>query len=369
MVDPGKLAGVAARMVGNAHSHFLRGGVEPAHMSEAEVVSEAPHARLIRFHGPAEPPGAAGDDHVLLVPPLAVSIACFDLRADQSLAAFLVESTGRPVYVVDYGHVGFGQRRLGFEAWIDGILPMTIQQVSYMHGGAPVDVVTWSLGGTLTLLTAAAHPRLPLRSIAAVGTPIDYSKIPHLAPVRRLGRLTGGHVVHLANRALGGQPGWAVRAAFRFTALQREVTKPWFVLRNLHDTETIARMEAVDRFIGGMPGYPGRLYGQLYARVIQRNELAEGRLTLGERVIELRDVRQDVLIVGGRNDVIAPIPSVRKAIDVLLGARSVNWAEAPGSHLGVLAGPEARETTWRAIEEFLVHVTTRRRAGTSPPPR
>jgi polyhydroxyalkanoate synthase len=221
-------------------------------------------------------------------------------------------------------------------------------------------VVTWSHGGTMTFLTAAAHRRLPLRAIAAVGTPIDYARIPYLAPVRRLGRLTGGRVVHAANRALGGQPGWAVRSGFRLTALQRELTKPWFVLRNLHDAETLGRMEAVDRFIDGMPGYPGRLYGQLYAQIIQRNELASGRLTLGERVIELRDVHQDVLVVGGRTDVIAPVPCVRAAVDVLTGARSMNYLEAPGSHLGVLTGPEARETTWLAIEEFLRTVTAGR---------
>lgn len=359
VIGPLKLVGTAAR---NAYSHYLGDGVEAPHATASEIVSENPHATLHRF--------SSGDaDPILLVPPLAVSIACFDLRADQSLVAFLAERTGRPVYVVDYGHVGFAERRLGFEAWIDGILPMTIKQVSVLHGDVPVDVVTWSLGGTLTFLTSAAHPNLPLRAIAAVGTPIDYAQIPYLAPVRRVGKLTGGRVVHGANRALGGQPGWAVRAGFRFTALQRELTKPWFVLRNLHDTETLSRMEAVDRFIDGMPGYPGRLYGQLYAQVIQRNELACGRLTLGDRVLQLRDVRQDVLIVGGTGDVIAPIPSVRKAIDVLTGARSVNYAEGPGSHLGMLAGPEAKSTTWLAIEEFLQKVRAGSRKRPSPAPR
>jgi polyhydroxyalkanoate synthase len=340
------LPNAVTRAARNAYSHYLGDGVEAPHATESEIVSENLHATLHRF-------AAGSGDPLLLVPPLAVSIACFDLRAHQSLVEFLAERTGRPVYVIDYGHIGFADRALGFEAWIDGILPTTIRQVSAMHADAPVDVVTWSLGGTLTFLTAAAHPDLPLRAIAAVGTPIDYSRVPHLVPIRRVGRLTGGRLLHGANRALGGQPGWAVRAAFRFTALQRELTKPLFVLRNLHDTETLGRMEAVDRFIDGMPGYPGRLYGQLYAQLIQRNELARGRLTLGERVLLLRDVRQDVLIVGGTGDVIAPIASVRKAIDVLEGARSVNYAEAPGSHLGVLTGPQARTTTWPAIEEFL----------------
>ena len=347
MSDSLRTASTAAR---NAWSHYVGAGVDGTHATASELVSVAPHANLHRYEG-----GGSGDP-ILLVPPLAVSIACFDLRAEQSVVEFLVQTTGRPVYVVDYGSIGFADRQMGFEDWIDGILPMTIQQVSFRHGGAPVDVVTWSLGGTLTLLTAAAHSRLPLRSIAAIGTPIDYAKIPYVKAVRQLGRLTGGNIVHAANRALGGQPGWAVRTGFRLTALQRELTKPWFVLRNLHDTDAIGRMEAVDRFIDGMPGYPGRLYGQLYSRIILRNELAAGRLTLGTRVLELRNVRQHVLIVGGTTDAIAPTASVRKAAKVLPGAASVTYVEAPGSHLGVLTGPEARDTTWRATEEFLEKV-------------
>jgi polyhydroxyalkanoate synthase subunit PhaC len=168
LIDPIRVGGGALRIVDNARAHFLGDGVEPAHASATELISDNPHARLLRFAG-----GRGSSDPILLVPPLAVSIACFDLRADQSLAAFLLERTGRPVYVVDYGPMTFADRRLGFETWIDGILPMAVRQVSFMHGGAPVDIVTWSLGGTLTLLTAAAHPALPIGAIAAVATPID----------------------------------------------------------------------------------------------------------------------------------------------------------------------------------------------------
>jgi polyhydroxyalkanoate synthase len=336
------------RVAGNAWSHYVRGGVEPHVATPSRVVHDEAHAVLHRY----EAVGVAGDP-ILLVPPLAVHITCFDLRPDQSLASFLAR-TGRPVYVVDFGDITFADRAMGFEDWIDRILPTTLRRVSARHAGRPVDVVTWSLGGTLTLLTAAAHDDLPLRSVAAVGTPIDYSRIPYLAPIRALGRVTGGRVLSTTFRIAGGLPSWAVRATFKATALQRELTKPWFVLRNLHDADTLGRMEAVDRFIGLMPGYPGRLYGQLYHHLVLGNSLRDGHLDLGGgRVVRLADVCQDVLIVGGTTDVIAPVPSVRPACDVLTGARSVRFAAAPGSHLGVLSGPEARDTTWRYIADFL----------------
>ena len=348
MADPRTALNTAVHAAGNAWSHYVGGGVEPHVPTPSRVVHDEPHAVLRRY----EAVDVAGDP-ILLVPPLAVHVTCFDLRENQSVAGFLV-ATGRPVYVVDFGEITFADRTMGFEDWVDRILPATLRRVSARHSGRPVDVVTWSLGGTLTLLTAAAHDDLPLRSIAAVGTPIDYSKIPYIAPLRTIGRVTGGRVLSAAFRAAGGLPSWAVRASFKATALQREITKPWFVLRNLHDADTLGRMEAVDRFIGLMPGYPGRLYGQLYHHIVQNNSLNDGRLDLGDgRVLHLADVHQDVLVVGGTSDVIAPVACVQRATEVLTGARSLRFETAPGSHLGVLTGPEAADTTWAYLAEWL----------------
>lgn len=334
--------------VGTAWTYYVAGGVEPRVPTPSRVVHDEPHAVLRRF----DSPDASGAP-ILLVPPLASHVSCFDLRPGQSLAAHLVAS-GRPIYVVDFGRMTYADRHLGFEDWIDRILPATLRRVSARHGGVAVDVVTWSLGGTLTLLTAAAHPELPLRSIAAVGTPIDYARIPYLAPLRLAARVTGGRLLSSTFRATGGLPAWAVRATFKATAWQREITKPLFVLRNLHDVETLARTEAVDRFIASMPGYPGRLYRRLYEEVVIGNSLARGRLSLGGgRVVELADVRPDVLVIAGEDDVIAPVACVRHAVAVLTGARSIRFETAPGSHLGVLTGPAARDTTWRHLIEFL----------------
>jgi polyhydroxyalkanoate synthase len=359
-MDPVGALGGVTRIAGWGHlprsgggwAHFVGGGVESPRPVPTRTVSEQDHWTLRRYGAGAEP----GGEPILLVPPLAVSIHCFDLRADQSLAAYLL-GTGRPVYVVDYGQITFADRDMGLEDWFDRIVPGALREVSALHDARPVDVVTWSLGGTLSFLAAAAHPFLPLRSIAAIATPIDYGKVPYLVPVRAAGRVTGGRLLGAANRTLGGVPGWAVRAGFKATALQRELTKPLFVLRNLHDAETIGRMEAVDRFVGSMPGYPGRLYGQIYHRLLLRNDLAHGRLELSDRSIDLADVHPHVLVVAGADDAIAPVDCVRRACDVLTGVRSLRFETAPGSHLGVLTGPEAARTTWQYLSEFLSDVS------------
>ncbi|WP_430331461.1 alpha/beta fold hydrolase [Rhodococcus sp. ACT016] len=330
----------------NAWGLTFGDGVVPAVRTPSTAIHRELHRDLHRY-GPE-----GGERPVLLVPPLAVPRHCYDLRPGQSLAAHLIES-GRTPYVVDYGTMGYADRRLGFEEWVDDIVPGALRRVSELHDDSEVDVVGWSLGGTLSLLTAAAHPDLPIASVTALGTPIDYTKIPLMAAARGVGRVTGHRPVTELTRLMGGLPAPLVQIAYRATAPQRELLKPWFVARNLHDTETLARMEAIDRFMAEMPGYPARLFYQMAEELVLGNGLREGRITLGGNTIKLAELRVPVLAVGGTSDVIATADSVGAIVDVLPGSPSVRFETAPGSHLGLLAGPGAKDTTWRHIDAFL----------------
>ncbi|MFD0363743.1 alpha/beta fold hydrolase [Nocardia sp. GCM10030253] len=339
---------IAAR---NAWALTFGPGVEAPDPTPSTVLSDAPHRQLRRFEG-HESSGAAPGSAVLLVPPLAAPASCFDLRPDQSLARFLLD-TGRTPYVVDYGEITFADRRMGFEDWIDDILPEAILRTSADQDGRPVDLVGWSIGGTLALLAAAAHPELPIRSITAVGSPLDYDKMTGIPQLRAVAKLTGGIATSTAVRAAGGIPASLTRFAYKVTAWDRELTRPWFVASNIARTETLARMETIDRFMAEMPGYPGRFYGQLWGRLILNNDIGRGVVQLGTRRIELAEVTAQVLLVGGPGDVITPAAAVEAGIRTLTGAKSVRYETAPGSHLGILAGLAARDTTWTHLDTFL----------------
>jgi polyhydroxyalkanoate synthase len=341
-------------MLGNAWAVTFGDGIEPREQTPSVLVADGDH-RTVRQY--SHPDGPSGDSKVptLLVPPLAVPGTCYDLRPCQSLARHLMEQ-GRRTYLVDYGTIGFADRKMGLETWIDEILPHAIEKTLEHSGADEVDLVAWSLGGTLSLLTTAAHPNLPIRSVSALATPIDYSKIPSILPFRALGQVTGGAVVTNANRLVGGFPSTLVRASFRATAIQREVTKPLFIARNLLHTERLARMETIDRFMADMPAYPGRLYGQIYGRLIINNDLAKGRLKLTGRTVELSEVKVPVFSVGSKKDAIAPFACVKAVTKVLPNAPHVRFEQVPGSHLGLVSGPEARHTTWRHLVDFLTNL-------------
>ncbi len=193
---------------------------------------------------------------MLLVPPLAAPSSCFDLHRDCSLAQHLT-AMGYPVYLVDYGAIGFHDRALGLEHWVEDVIPTAIRVASEDAGGVPVQPVGWCLGGILTLLAVAADRDLPVASVAMVASPFDFEQMRLLGPIRQLGRLTGGALVGAMYRALGGAPAPLVSRAFQLTSIERYLTKPLFLATHLHDRDTIAHMEAVDAYMARMSAYPG----------------------------------------------------------------------------------------------------------------
>jgi polyhydroxyalkanoate synthase len=314
------------------------------------VIDQGPQRTVHRYRLPRRP---QSHSPVLLVPPLAAPASCFDLRRGCSVAEHLI-ALGRPTYLVDYGPIGWSDRALGLEHWVEDVIPNAVDAVSDDAGDAPVQLVGWCLGGIMSMLAVAGHAQLNVSSIALVASPFDFTRVRMMQPIRQLAELTEGRIVTALYRALGGAPAPLVSLAFQATALDKRVTKPFTILRNLHDRELLAHIEAVDDYMANMLAYPGRTFGQLYHRFFLVNELAEGRLGIADdRCIDLADVKVPVLTVAGENDVLAPVDAVHHVASLLPNSPDVRVETAPGGHLGVLTGRGARRQTWRYLDDFL----------------
>jgi polyhydroxyalkanoate synthase len=338
-----------------AHKVFY-GGLADLRTMPRTLIDEGT-LREVYHYRPAAKVQEQGDP-VLLVTPLAAPALCFDLRRGCSLVQHFVEA-GRPTYLVEYGEVSFKNRALGMEHWIDEVVPTAIREVSAHAGGRPVHVIGWSLGGIFALLSAADSPDLPIASVTVVGSPIDVSLVPMVAPLRPLlnwangkGPITRGY------QMLGGAPKPLVKWAFQLSSFQKLVTKPIALASHIDDADFLAQVEAVDRFMDNMIAYPGRTFGQLYHRFVKANALVGGTFELDDRTIALADIEVPVLVFGGATDGIAPVPAVKAVVPMLTGSREVRFEIVPGGHLGMLTGRAARNSTWRVMDEWISEWST-----------
>ncbi|MCW2736719.1 alpha/beta fold hydrolase [Nocardioides sp.] len=336
---------------GNVAHTLLYGGLADLRPMPRTLIDDG-ELREVYHYRPDREVAETGDP-VLLVTPLAAPALCFDLRRGCSLVEHLV-TQGRPTYLVEYGQVSFKNRTLGMEHWVDEVLPEAIRTVHEHSGGRGVHLVGWSLGGIFALLVAADRQDLPIASLTIVGSPVDVTKVPLVAPVRPLLNLTQGTgAITRIYRALGGVPTPLVNWAFTAASAQKVLTKPLAVLTHLDDTDYLAQMEAVTRFMSSMTAYPGRTFGQLYHRFVKGNSLARGRMELGDRTIDLAAITVPVLVFAGNTDGIAPLPAVRAVVPLLSGSREVRFEVVPGGHLGMITGRAARGTTWQVTDEWV----------------
>jgi poly[(R)-3-hydroxyalkanoate] polymerase subunit PhaC len=323
-------------------------GVADMTRAPSSIIDEGPQRAVHRYRPTTR---ARRRAPVLLVPPLAAPASCFDLRRGASVAQHLL-ALGYPTYLVDYGPISFSDRQLGLEHWVDDVIPSAVEAVSDDACELPVQVVGWCLGGIMSLLAVAGND-LPVRSVSLFASPFDFAKVRTMAPIRRLAELTGGRLVTGLYSALGGAPAPLVSLGFQLTALDKRITKPLTLLRNIGDRDLLAHIEAVDDYMANMLAYPGRTFAQLYHRFFRINELAGGRVEINDRVIDIGDVDVPALVVAGENDVLAPADAVVAVEGLLTGAPEVRVERAPGGHLGVLTGRGAKHASWRHLDDFL----------------
>lgn len=124
---------------------------------------------------------------VILCHGLGGNLHSFDLKAAPSLARFL-RDRGRDVWVVELRGSGHSDRpgifwsdvpySWGFRDHLAKDLPAAIDCVLGRTGAAAVHWMGHSMGGMLGLAHVACHDDQRVASVVALGSPLDFSKIP-----------------------------------------------------------------------------------------------------------------------------------------------------------------------------------------------
>lgn len=314
------------------------------------------------------------DIPLVLVPPLGVSTETFDLMPQRSLVRFMA-ACGFKTYLVDWGKPKKEHAHLNLKDYSYTMLGTALEKIRAHSGSDEVSMMGWCMGGLLMLLHQGQVQDPRIRNIITVASPIDLESgrgaIAGLAgaalnldgPAKLVSNYTNLRLKALDPARLA-MPPWLTTLVFKLTDPVGSVTTYWDLVTGLSDREYVKSYSTTADYLNNMLLYPGGVLQDMAVKVAGENQLAKGRVEVGDHVAELHAIESNLLAFAGKTDILVPADIAEKIVDIV-ASKDKEFRLAPGGHMGVIIGSKAQSAVWAESVEWLA----KRSSHTKPKPK
>jgi polyhydroxyalkanoate synthase len=321
---------------------------EPAiGLTPKQVVYRRNKARLYRYESSRTRPVP-----LLFVPNLGISRpSIFDLQPGSSFVEHMCQH-GYDFYLLDWGVYGEEDNGLTVDECVTRLLPRVVRKVletSGRDGGTDgLAVIGYCMGAPLSVSFVAQHPEVPVHAYVNMAGPIDFAQAGLFAQWLDKRFYDVDRVVD----TVGAIPADWVKAGFKLLRPTMEVTTALNLWWNLDNPRYVEGYQALSRWANEYVPFPAEFFRQWVKDFYQDNRLVQGTLRLGGQAVDLDQVRCPLLVVGAKEDYIAPPDCVRALIDHV-GSTDKSYLELPGGHISLIAGRSASVHCWPKVSDWL----------------
>jgi polyhydroxyalkanoate synthase len=291
---------------------------------------------------------------VLLVMSLVSKSYIFDLRPGSSFVEVLL-SRGLDVYMLDWGIPDELEAGNTLETYCDDYLPRAAAAAVKESGAKDLTVFGYCFGGVLSLLYVAAHPGPPVRNLAVMATPIDFTKTGPMGAMMAEGRLEPDDIID----ETGNVPAEAMLNSFKMLKPTQDLVGYANLWENLWNDEFVEAYQTMTKWGRDQIPFPGATMRQTVELFNRQNSLLNDTMRLGNRPVHLSDISCPFLTVLAENDHITPPESVGPMID-LVGSKDRQEMRLKAGHVGIIVGRNASKNTMPAMADWIVKHSGRR---------
>lgn len=271
----------------------------------------------------------------------------FDLVPGNSFVETMLHN-GFDVYLIDWGVPDELESGNSLETYTDGYLPAIVQEVQHRSGNPDVNLFGYCFGGVLSLLAVAGNPGLPLRSLAVMATPIDMRHMGPMSSMMQEGRVDPEDLLD----ATGNVPADVMLNSFRVLTPTGDIVGYVNLLQNLWNDEFVAAHQVMTDWGRDHIPFPGAAFCQTGHLFSRENLLATGKVPLGGRTVDLRDITLPFLSILGTKDHIVPPEAAGPLID-LVGSVDKEELRLNAGHVGLIVGRTAQRHNIPAMAGWL----------------
>jgi len=310
--------------------------------SEKEAVWQSGKVKLYRYRPIARPSGAAP---LLIVYALVNRPYMMDLQEDRSLIRGLL-AQGLDVYLIDWGYPDGADRFTALADYIDGYLAACVEHIVNAHRLDALNMLGVCQGGVLSLCFSALHPRR-VRNLITMVTPVDFHTPADLLSkwVRKI------DVAALVGD--GNVSGDTLNQLF-LSLMPFRLTQQKYVdlLAGSQDRARIENFMRVEQWIFDSPDQAGSAFREFVVWFYQENRLAQNRLEIRGRKVDLGTLTLPILNLIGKRDHLVP-PEASLVLQRLVGSGDYTALEFDLGHIGMYISARAQHEVPPAIANWL----------------
>ncbi|HUQ13471.1 MAG TPA: alpha/beta fold hydrolase [Novosphingobium sp.] len=271
----------------------------------------------------------------------------FDMVPGQSLVEFLLDR-GYDVYMVDWEAPRREDRHLSLSNYVVDFVGGSIERVMRESGEPEVSLLGYCMGGVLSILWAGLQPQPSLKNLAVFTTPVDF-KAMELFQAWSDERWFD---VDTLVDTLGQAPADMLFTAFDMLRPGARAAGNVRLLDNLWDDQFVKAHRMFDRWSSDMLPLAGEYFRETTKKLVWDNALVNGRMTVGNRPVDLANVTCPFLHATAEHDHIVTTDASAPLIG-MVGSDDKEEVVLKGGHVSLIAGPNAVRRLWPKIDQWL----------------
>jgi polyhydroxyalkanoate synthase len=295
---------------------------------------------------------------VLIVHSLVSKSYILDLMPGNSFIEFMRDE-GFDVFLLDWVPADPADADNTLETYVDHYIPKAMAAAQEEAGADELTVIGYCFAGILTLLLAAGHPELPIRSLVTLTTPCDYTEMGFMSRMFLEGRLDPEDAID----DTGLVPAAAMDEGFQALKPTDRVTQQVNLFQNLDNEKWVLGYMAMNKWARDQVAFPGAAFRQTVDVLIRRNALMDGVVPFGRGEVRLEDITCPFLSVYCEQDTIVPAKSTEPLVG-LVGSPDASELRLQSGHVGLVAGRQSAKVARPQIVDWIRrHSEVRARAA------
>ena len=253
---------------------------------------------------------------------------------------------GLDIYIMDWGYPTRADRYLTMEDYIDGYLNDAVDYVRKSTKNDKINMMGICQAGTYSMIYASLNPE-KLNTLTTYVAPYDFGTRSCM-----LYKWTEYIDVDTLVDSVGTVPGTMIDSAFGMLKPSMNISKYIGIMDSLDDKDKMENFLRMEKWKTDLPAIPGEMYRKYIKDLFRDNLLIQGKMELGGRKIDLKNMTVPFLNVYATEDNIIPNASTLPIMDKI-GSKDKELYAFPGGHIGVFVGGKSQKELGPAVAKWV----------------